>query len=198
MTESLLLAGLGGVLGFSFGTCGSRGLIALATEDPGTVSAVGLRLSTNLDWRVLSFALLITIAAACLFGLAPALSISRKQVNTALQTNRRSHTSGSEHRAAKVFIIAQLSISLVLIAGASLLVRSFWNIFYQDWGYRRDRILAMNFASDPQSINIAVSPAFRESLHRGECYYLVPGHRCPLRSVTGCTHRASIRRDLSL
>ena len=80
--------------------------------------------------------------------------------------NRRSPTGGTEHRAAKAFIIAQLSISLVLIAGASLLVRSFWNIFYQDWGYRRDRILIMDFASDPQTINIAVSPAFREALQQ--------------------------------
>jgi predicted permease len=160
MTESLLLAGFGGVLGFSIGIWGSRGLIALAS------SGDELRLSANLDWRVLSFALFITIAAACLFGLAPAFFTSRAQLNTALQANRRSHTGITEHRAARAFIIAQLSISLVLIAGASLLVRSFWNIFYQDWGYRRDHILVMDFAGDPQTIGIGISPAFREALQQ--------------------------------
>lgn len=164
MTESLLLACLGGVLGFAFGTWGSRGMIALATSNASNV--ILLRLSANLDWRVHLFALLITIAAACLFGLAPALTNSSKQVQTILQTNRGSHTGGTEHRAAKAFIIAQLSISLVLIAGASLLVRSFWNIFYQNWGYRRDRILSMELAFDPQTLIIAMSPAFREDLQQ--------------------------------
>ena len=114
----------------------------------------------------LSFALFVTIATACLFALPPALSTSRAQLNTALQTNRRNHTGGTEHRAAKAFIIAQLSVSLVLIAGASLLVRSFWNIFYQDWGYRRDRILIMDLAYDPQTLTIELSPAFREALQQ--------------------------------
>jgi predicted permease len=160
MTESLLLAGLGGVLGFTLGAWGAGGMISLAT------SGEGLRLSASSDWRVIAFAAFITIAAACILGLAPALSTSRRQLNTALQANRRSHTGRTEHRAAKVFIIAQLSISLVLIAGALLLVRSFWNIYYQDWGYRRDRILIMDFAFDPETLMIQFSPAFRETLQQ--------------------------------
>jgi len=167
MTENLLLAGLGGMLGFALGTWGSKGLISLAT------SGDSLRLSTNLDWRVGSFALFITITTACLFGLTPALSTSRKPLNAVLQTNRRSHTGGTEHRAAKAFIIAQLSISLVLLAGASLLVRSFWNIYHQDWGYRRDGILIMDFAYNPQTLMIELSPDFRERLHQRLC--AIPG-----------------------
>lgn len=160
MTESLLLAGLGGVLGFTIGTWGSRGLIALAA--PENV----VRISTNLDWRVVVFAFSLIVASALLSGLAPALSTSRTHLNAALQTNRRSHTAGSEHRAAKAFIVAQLSVSLVLIAGASLLVRSFWNIYYQDWGYRRDRVLVMDLAFDPQTLAIGMSPTFRETLQQ--------------------------------
>jgi predicted permease len=163
MTESLFLASIGGVLGFTFGTWGSRGLIALVTS---TTSSVTLHLSANLDWRVLSFALSITIVAACLFGLAPALSTSRMQLNAALQTSRRSHTDRTEHRAAKVFIVAQLSISLVLIAGALLLMRSFWNIYYQHWGFQPDHILIMDLAYDPQTSEIRMSLNFREALQQ--------------------------------
>jgi predicted permease len=163
MTESLFLASIGGTLGFTFGTWGSRGLIALVTS---TTSSVTLHLSANMDWRVLSFALSITIVAACLFGLAPALSTSRIQLNAALQTSRRSHTDRTEHRTAKAFIIAQLSVSLVLIAGASLLVRSFWNIYCQDLGYQRDHILIMDLAFDPQTSEIRRSLNFREAFQQ--------------------------------
>lgn len=160
LTESLLIASLGGVLGLIFGIWGSGGLIALAA--PGDV----LRVSTGMDWRVVAFALSLILATAFLFGLAPALSISRAHLSAALRTNRKSSTAGSGRHAAKAFIVAQLSVSLVLIAGASLLVRSFWNIFHQDWGYRRDRVLVMDLAFDPQTLAISMSPAFRETLQQ--------------------------------
>ncbi len=158
MTESLLLSSMGGVLGFAVGIWGSRGLCELVTFGQ------TLRISTNPDWRIAVFTALVTIGAACLFGLAPALSTSRLQPSTALQANSRIQTGEAEHRRAKVCVIAQLSISLILIAGASLLVRSFWNVLNHDWGYRRDGILVLDFAFDEATFKAVLSPVFRETL----------------------------------
>jgi predicted permease len=158
MTESLLLSSIGGVLGFAVGIWGARGLCTLVT------SGKTLRVAANPDWRVGVFTALVTIGAACLFGLAPALSTARLQLNTALQKNSRIQTGGFEHRRAKAFVIAQLAISLILIAGASLLMRSFWNVLDQDWGYRQDGILVLDFAFDEPSFKAVLSPVFRETL----------------------------------
>jgi predicted permease len=70
MTESLLFSAVGGATGFAIGVWGSRGLALLAT------AGRPLRISTNLDWRIAAFTALMTIAAACLFGLAPALDFT--------------------------------------------------------------------------------------------------------------------------
>ncbi len=158
MTESLLLSAVGGVIGFTVGIWGSRVLAALAT------AGQPLRLSMNPDWRVAIFTALVTIVAACLFGLAPALSSAGMQLNTALQVNSRVLKGGFEHRRAKLFVVAQLSISLILIAGASLLVRSFWNVLYQDWGYQKNSMLVLNLAFDIPTIRASFSPVFQEAL----------------------------------
>lgn len=158
LTESLMLAAIGGSIGFLLGTWGSRGLVALATT--GSV----LRLYPNVDSRVVLFAASLTIASACLFGLAPICSGARKTLNSALSAGLRTHTGRFEHRLARGFVVAQLSISLVLVAGGLLLVRSFWNLFNQDWGYEKSHILEIDFAFEPDVIGKLHSEDYRRLL----------------------------------
>jgi predicted permease len=147
LTESLLLAGLGGALGIAGAGWGSRLLLGLASR-----SAKPIPLDVGLDWRLLVFALGVALATGIGFGLAPALQATR--VDLAANLKEGAGAMGGRTAAGgggaggggggglgKILAAAQIGLSLVLLIGAGLLVRSLRNLMDVDPGVARTNLL---------------------------------------------------------
>ena len=123
-------------------------------------------LSVDPNWRVLGFTSSIAILATLLFGLAPALSATRFDLLPALNANRRTHSGGrSRQFLGKFLIVAQISISLLLLSGAVLLGRSLWNLQHQDFGFSRGNVLQVELPVEFGPGMIARSNARRPMLY---------------------------------
>jgi putative ABC transport system permease protein len=144
-TESILLAVLSGAAGVLLALWGSRALVVLAPEDVPRLSETGI------DRGVLLFALGISLIASLLFGLAPALQAFRVDLNKSLKQG--SIGSGGARIADRMryaLVIAEIALSVVLLAGAGLLMKSFIALHNVDLGFRAERILIAH-ASVPAS-----------------------------------------------
>ena len=135
LTESILLALAGGVAGCALGTLLLRLFVAIA---PGGIP--GLE-QASLDRRVLLFSLMGSILCGLLFGVAPAL----EQPGAADLTGTRS-TSSAGARFRRTMVAAQLAVSLVLLTGAGLLLRSFWNMLNVPLGMRTEHVVTATVA----------------------------------------------------
>ncbi len=142
LTESALLALAGGLLGLILGFWGLRVLLAFApTEIP------RLTESTSLDPRILGFTVLLSLATGVLFGMAPALHISRPDVNSTLRENSGRSTSSVRHaRARGLLVITEMALGLVLLIGAGLLVRSALSMRAVQPGFRTRDVLTFKVA----------------------------------------------------
>ncbi|MCU1261511.1 MAG: hypothetical protein JWO80_4396 [Bryobacterales bacterium] len=159
LTESLLLAILGGLLGIGFAVFGSRELVALASSGPGSGIAL------QMDWRVLCFTAGLCVLTTGIFGLAPALLATKIDLQPTLQANRRTQSgSHSAQVLAKGFVVAQVAVSLLLLAGASVLVRSFWNLTHQDFGYRQEGVLMLRLPFDISNFRQTRNAAFCDTI----------------------------------
>jgi predicted permease len=132
LTESLALSASGALLGLAFAYWGSRLLVALMTE--GYLTPVVLDL--NPDSRVLSLTALVAILTGILFGLAPAWRASREDPASALQQNARS-LAGGTGKLGKALIVTQVALSLTVLQGAGLLLRSFRKLCSIDPGIQQ-------------------------------------------------------------
>jgi putative ABC transport system permease protein len=120
ITESVLLALIGGTLGVLLALWGINVLVALAPANIPRIKEV------SLDQWVLCFSLLISVATGIIFGLAPAIQISKTNLNEVLKEGTRSAATGSPHsaRLRRVLIIAEIALSFVLLISAGLLIES--------------------------------------------------------------------------
>jgi predicted permease len=139
LTESVLLAILGGAVGVLFAYWGKDLLLSLRPWGGG---ALGLEL--KLDLRVLGFTFAVSLATGLLFGLAPALRATRVDLTSALKDNARSLTGGSRSLLTKSLIVVQVAMSLVLLVGAGLFVRTLRNLQNVDLGFNRENLLLFN------------------------------------------------------
>ena len=161
LTESALLAGVGGTLAFFLAGGTANALVALAT------AGQQLELSIDPGWRIAAFTAAVAIAAVFVFGLVPALAATRVTVSSTLQSGRRTSTGGrSGHLTSNAFVIAQVSLCLMLVAGASLLTRSFWQLTHQDFGYRPAQVLTARLNFDFANITTFITPTFRDTLYQ--------------------------------
>lgn len=136
LSEGLLLAAGGAVLGIALAEIFSRSLIRFLAAEGDTI-----RLDLSLDWRVLAFTGLIGIATCLVFGLVPALRSSRAPV-TVLKTGSRGTTPGQERFSfQRMLVVSQIAVSVVLLVGALLFVRSFWNLATLNPGFQERGIL---------------------------------------------------------
>jgi len=117
LTESVLLAGFGGVLGLLLAFWGTGAVLGSL---PGAVPRAK---EVSLDSRVLFFAVAVSLLAGIIFGLAPALKTSRVNLQDVLKESGRG-SSGARHRLQGVFVVAEVALALVLLVGAGLMVRS--------------------------------------------------------------------------
>jgi putative ABC transport system permease protein len=130
VTESVLLALIGGAVGLFVAWAGIRALILLS---PDTLPRVE---SMALDGRVLGFSLAVTLLTAVLFGLAPAWRFSRPDLLSTLRASGRSLTAGRErNRLRRMLVIGEIALALVLLIGAGLLMRSFVTLLGNDLGF---------------------------------------------------------------
>jgi predicted permease len=137
LTESVLLAGFGALVGVVFARWGSRLLVSMLSTGPFAVS-----LDLDADARVLAFTLTIAVATGILFGLAPAWRSARIDPQAALKTGGRGVVEGhSRFTVGKALVTGQIALSLVLVMGAGLLLGSFRRLATFDPGFRREGVL---------------------------------------------------------
>jgi predicted permease len=136
LTESILLAMVGGSLGLLLAHWATTALVSVAPEGLARTSEVAL------DFRVLGFTFIIILATGVLFGLAPAVQTSRSDLNRGLRENGRGFSAGPfGTRLRSTLVAAQLAVALVLLTGAGLLLRSFDHLQHVDPGFRADHVL---------------------------------------------------------
>jgi predicted permease len=136
LSESLLLAGSGAMLGASFAQLMSRVLISFLNTE-GNI----LRLDLSSDWRVLTFTASVAALTCIVFGIAPALRASQIEPVTAMRSGGRGLTNRERYSFQRFFVIGQIATSLALLVGALLFVRSFRNLITLDAGFRQNGIL---------------------------------------------------------
>jgi putative ABC transport system permease protein len=140
LTESAALSVLGAAGGLALAFWATRALTALAAT--GIPRADQIELNTG----VLAFALLAALATSVLFGLMPALHLSKQDLNDALKEGGRSQGASIGRGARELLIVAEVAMSIVLLVGAGLLIRSLWQLQQVDPGFSAEKVLAMEVA----------------------------------------------------
>jgi predicted permease len=138
LTESMLLSFVSGFLGLLVALWGTNLLVALGPADLPRVKEV------TIDLRVLGFTLAVSVLTGILFGLLPALQASRPNLNERLKAGGRSAASGINRQRLRGFlVIAEIALSLVLLVGAGLLIRSFLRLQAVNPGFNSRNVLTM-------------------------------------------------------
>jgi predicted permease len=138
VTESLLLAGVAGALGFGLAAVGTRLLVSRGPRNLPRLDEV------RIDPAVLAFTLGVSVLAGILFGLAPSLRLSRAG-SAFNQRNSNAGSSGTRIRG--VLVIVEVALSVILLSGAGLLIHSFLRVQAVDSGFRPERVLTMRVSS---------------------------------------------------
>jgi predicted permease len=140
LLESGVLATAGGALGLLLALGGNRLLIALRPTNLPRMDAIGL------DLPVLGFTAAASLVAALLFGLFPALKVSNPRLTDALKDRGRSSSLASQRRFRNGIVVAEVALSLVLMVGAGLMIRSFIALQRVDPGFDPNGVLTFNLA----------------------------------------------------
>src|SRR5215475_7038006 len=136
LSESLLLAGSGAAFGAGLAQLMSRVLITFLNTE-GNI----LQLDLSSDWRVLTFTASVAVFTCIVFGIVPALRASQIEPVAAMRSGGRGLTNRERFSFRRFFVIGQIAISLALLVGALLFVRSFRNLVTLDAGFRQNGIL---------------------------------------------------------
>ncbi len=139
LTESLLLVGLGGALGLALAWWSNRFLLALVASGRTPVS-----LNVTPDARVLTFTAAVSLLACVLFGLAPAWRATAVDLTPALQDSSRSAEGGARLGLGKSLVVMQVALSLSLLIGAGLFVRSLGKLYALDAGFKKENVLLVS------------------------------------------------------
>ena len=156
LTESLLLALLGSILGLAFAWLGIKALMMISPKDLVSLQSVGLNVT------VLLWTLGVSVLTGIIFGLAPALHVSRLNLNDSLKEGGKSESgqaSGSR-RLRSALVVSEIALAVVLLASAGLLIKSFIRLQQVDRGFDTDNVLTMvirvpdaRFREDAQFVN---------------------------------------------
>jgi predicted permease len=176
LTESLLLAGAGGLLGLLFAAIGARLLVALVS---GESNQIALRLSP--DVRILAFTVAVSLLSGIVFGLAPALFGTRRELQHILRDSSR--TAGRRSRSARALVAVQIAVSLVLLVACGLFLRTLYNLKTETVGYDRNGLIMVRV--DPVAAGYTgddISRAMVALMHR---FSALPGVRTVTFSENG-------------
>ncbi len=136
LTESLLLVSLGGIAGVLLAWWGSRLLVLMASAGPES-----LPLDVTPNARILGFTLLASLLSALIFGTAPALLSARIEPNSALKRGRGAVQAASQSPLGKALLVAQVALSLLLLVGAGLFVRTLINLQSVPTGFNQQNVM---------------------------------------------------------
>jgi predicted permease len=180
-TESLLLAGLGGLAAVAVARWGADGLLRLAAT-----TRTPIPLSLPFDWRLIGFAAAASLLTGLAFGLMPALRLSRAGLVDNLKAGSRVTSSpGRETRVplGRVLIVAQVTLALTLLVGAVAFVRTFKNLLAEQSGFEREQVVSARFEPRLAGFDKEQWPALSERLL--EAARRVPGVRSASLGLTG-------------
>jgi predicted permease len=139
LTESLLLAFIGGIAGLTTAVIALKAVLRFV---PGNLPRLG---EVNIDWRVLGFTLLISLATGLLFGLAPAIHSSKAGLaSTMREGSRGSGYSAKAGRMRDALVVSQLAFAVVLMVGAGLLLETLRDLLRQNPGFNPSQVVTAN------------------------------------------------------
>ena len=145
LTESVMLALVGGGAGIILGVWGVAGLKAIAPEGTPRIAEVGV------DRTVLAFAALLSLATGVVFGLVPAVHAARDHVSGALKQGARGQMGDGGGRARRGLIVAELALALILLVGGGLLLRTFMALQHADLGFNPRHVVS-GFVLPPPAV----------------------------------------------
>ena len=158
LAESLLLGACGALVGFVAANWLSRGMVAMMANGE------DFPLKVSPDWRVFVFTGAVSLLACVFAGLAPGLSAGRVSVNPALKEVR---TGGGHRRLGRVLVVAQLAISMTLLVGASLFIRTLVKLYSVDTGVRTGGVFIFDVTAKhhfPQARSVEIQNAIVDRL----------------------------------
>ena len=154
LTESLALSAIGGVLGIGLAWAMLRVIVVMMP--PFTLPSEA---DVRLNLPVLFFTLAASLLSGILFGCAPAFQTSRMNLSDTLKEGGRSASSAGRHGLRRGLVVVEFALALTLLAGAGLVIHSFWKLSRVDLGFRQDHILTFGLPvpndrfSKPEQIN---------------------------------------------
>ncbi len=169
LTESVVLAVIGGAFGLILGNAGIRLLLATNTGNIPRIGEYGARVAT--DSSVLVFTALVSVLTGIIFGLIPALQVSRTELSEALKKGGgRSGVGAGRNRTRSILVVTETALALVLLIGAGLLIRSFVELRSVDPGFDSHNVLTMrqSLAGSRFDTTAEVSRLVRDAVQRLE------------------------------
>jgi len=164
LAESVLLSLAGGAAGLALGYSGIRALLgSVNADDLPPVSDI------RMDWRLVGFALALSLLTGIVFGLLPALKASRVDLNTVLKdSGGRWGTSLRQNKTRTALVIGEISLAIVLLVGSALLIRTFVALYRVDRGFQTKNVITMqtSFSGPKYAKSAAVAAAVRDGLER--------------------------------
>ena len=158
LTESVMLAVTGGALGLALGFLGVRWLLAISPAGLPRIGEDGV--AVGVDWRVLCFTLAVSCGTGILFGLFPAFSVSRTDLNSSLkESSNRSGTSFRQGKTRSLLVITEVALALVLLVGATLLIRTFVALRGVNTGFDAHNVLTMEMSLNGERFSKTASIA---------------------------------------
>jgi len=158
LTESMLFAVFGAVLGVGVAWLGVRGLIAIAPDDVPRLDEVGV------DYRVVLFTAMVTIATGLLFGIAPAIRGRRGESADTLRDGGRTSGHGASVVVRRGLVVTEVALAAVMLAGAGLLVRSLIKLQQIDLGFDASHVLTMQVTLPARKYNDTTADAYFQQL----------------------------------
>ena len=138
LTESALMAAIGGVAGIGLGKVFLAGLVSLMSGN------VPKWVRFDLDWRFALFCIAATAAAAMLFGLAPALQAAAVEARGCLQETARSTLTRGKRRVLGALVVGEIALALMLLTGSGLLLQAFRKVMQTSPGFRPDNVITFS------------------------------------------------------
>jgi putative ABC transport system permease protein len=177
LTESLLLSGIGAVLGVLFAAWGAL-LLARFLDAP---------LDLTFDVRIFAFTATVAVLTGLLFGIVPAWRGARVGPESAMKANARGVIEGSKLSLGKALVTAQVALSLLLVVGAGLMLSTFWKLISRDAGFERGQVLLVS--ADLSSGNYPRERWSAVYLEMLEPLRAIPGvHSASVSSITPVCH----------
>jgi len=164
MTESMVLSVIGGALGLLFGVLAIRALLSVNTAGLPRIGQDGVMV--GVDWRVLGFTTLLSLATGLIFGLIPAIQSSKADLTSTLkETGGRSGTGFRQNKTRSILVVTEVALALTLLIGSALLIRSAIALSRVEPGFDANNILTMRMSvtgpqyTSAQSVDLMIRNA---------------------------------------